>query len=130
MPVLSPLGLHPAHPFPKILNKSLNLVVVLKGKTAIGRSGYLALVRAPRSLPRIIQLPKKVSGREQALDFLSSDLSEFVATMFPAIPVNRPYQSRDRRNSVWITATREVDKHAMYITYLLFYTGDASSRIK
>src|SRR3546814_1829346 len=49
MPVLSPLGLDPAHPFPKILNKSLNLVVVLKGKDAFGRSGHLALVRAPRS---------------------------------------------------------------------------------
>src|SRR3546814_1430997 len=77
MPVLSPLGLDPAHPFPKILNKSLNLVVVLKGKDAFGRSGHLALVRAPRSLPRIIQLPKKVSGGEHDFVFLSSVLSEF-----------------------------------------------------
>src|SRR3546814_1260774 len=85
MPVLSPLGLDPAHPFPKILNKSLNLVVVLKGKDAFGRSGHLALVRAPRSLPRIIQLPKKVSGGEHDFVFLSSVLSEFVAEMFPGM---------------------------------------------
>ncbi|NUS61829.1 MAG: RNA degradosome polyphosphate kinase, partial [Lysobacter sp.] len=42
LPVLSPLGLDPAHPFPKILNKSLNIVVVLKGKDAFGRAGHLA----------------------------------------------------------------------------------------
>ncbi|HPW12084.1 MAG TPA: RNA degradosome polyphosphate kinase, partial [Thermomonas sp.] len=57
MPVLSPLGLDPAHPFPKILNKSLNVVVLLEGKDAFGREGHMAIVRAPRSLPRIIRLP-------------------------------------------------------------------------
>ena len=54
MPVLSPVGLDPAHPFPRILNKSLNVVVVLRGRDAFGRVGNLAIVRAPRSLPRII----------------------------------------------------------------------------
>lgn len=64
LPVLSPLGLDPAHPFPRILNKSLNIVVVLKGRDAFGRAGHLAIVRAPRSLPRIIQVPPNVSGGE------------------------------------------------------------------
>ena len=59
MPVLSPLGLDTAHPFPKILNKSLNVVVLLEGKDAFGREGHLAIVRAPRSLPRIIRLPDR-----------------------------------------------------------------------
>ncbi|MBP6798123.1 MAG: RNA degradosome polyphosphate kinase, partial [Luteimonas sp.] len=72
MPVLSPLGLDPAHPFPKILNKSLNIVVELKGKNAFGRVGNLAIVRAPRSLPRIIQLPENVSGGEHDFVFLSA----------------------------------------------------------
>ena len=62
LPVLSPLGLDPAHPFPRILNKSLNVVVVLEGKDAFGRKGGMAIVRAPRSLPRIIQIPEEVSG--------------------------------------------------------------------
>ncbi|MCB1613376.1 MAG: RNA degradosome polyphosphate kinase, partial [Xanthomonadales bacterium] len=61
MPVLSPLGLDPAHPFPRILNKSLNVAVALKGKDAFGREADLALVRAPRSLPRLVRLPKEVS---------------------------------------------------------------------
>src|SRR5262245_17437034 len=50
LPVLSPLGLDPAHPFPRILNKSLNFAVSLEGKDAFGREGHMALVRAPRSL--------------------------------------------------------------------------------
>jgi len=56
LPVLSPLGLDPAHPFPRILNKSLNFAVSLDGRDAFGRNGSMALVRAPRSLPRIIQI--------------------------------------------------------------------------
>ena len=66
LPVLSPLGLDPAHPFPRILNKSLNVVVVLDGKDAFGRKGGMVIVRAPRSLPRIIQLPEAVSGDRRA----------------------------------------------------------------
>src|SRR3546814_11960647 len=99
MPVLLPPGLDPAHPFPKNLNRSLHLVVVLKGKDAFGRSGHLALVRAPRSLPRVIQLPKKVPGGEHDFVFLSSVLSEFVAEMFPGMPVTGASPFRVTRNS-------------------------------
>ena len=67
LPVLSPLGLDPAHPFPRILNKSLNVVVVLEGKDAFGRKGGMAIVRAPRSLPRIIQLPRGSLRRQARL---------------------------------------------------------------
>ncbi len=54
LPVLSPMGLDPAHPFPKILNKSLNFMVSLEGKDAFGRNSGIAIVQAPRSLPRVI----------------------------------------------------------------------------
>ena len=86
MPVLSPLGLDPSHPFPKILNKSLNIVVVLKGTDAFGRAGHLALVRAPRSLPRIIQLPKSLGGTQNFV-LLSAVLSTFVNELFPGMDV-------------------------------------------
>ncbi|MET0618346.1 MAG: RNA degradosome polyphosphate kinase, partial [Luteibacter sp.] len=71
MPVLSPLGLDPAHPFPRILNKTLNLAVVLEGRDAFGREGHMALVRAPRSLPRIIHIPGEVDGSEGDFVFLA-----------------------------------------------------------
>ena len=65
--MLSPLGLDPAHPFPRILNKTLNIVVMLKGVDAFGRAGHMAIVRAPRSLPRIIKLPERVEGKRVAI---------------------------------------------------------------
>lgn len=113
MPVLSPLGLDPAHPFPKILNKSLNIVVVLKGKDAFGRVGNLAIVRAPRSLPRIIQLPESISGGEYDFVFLSAVLSEFVHELFPGMDVKGAYQFRVTRNSELILDEEEVENLAL-----------------
>ncbi len=113
LPVLSPLGLDPAHPFPKILNKSLNIVVVLKGKDAFGRVGNLAIVRAPRSLPRIIQLPPQISGGEYDFVFLSSVLSEFVDELFPGMEVKGAYQFRVTRNSELIVDEDEVENLAL-----------------
>ena len=113
MPVLSPLGLDPAHPFPQILNKSLNIVVVLEGKDAFGRAGHLAIVRAPRSLPRIIQLPPKVSGGEHDFVFLSAVLSAFVDELFPGMEVKGAYQFRVTRNSELIVDEEEVENLAL-----------------
>lgn len=113
LPVLSPLGLDPSHPFPKILNKSLNLVVVLKGKDAFGRSGHLAIVRAPRSLPRIIRLPERVSGGEHDFVFLSAMLSEFVDDLFPGMTVKGAYQFRVTRNSELIVDEDEIENLAL-----------------
>ncbi|MDR7069021.1 polyphosphate kinase [Pseudoxanthomonas japonensis] len=113
MPVLSPLGLDPAHPFPKILNKSLNIVVVLKGKDAFGRAGHLAIVRAPRSLPRIIHLPQRVAGGQHDFVFLSSVLSAFVDELFPGMEVKGAYQFRVTRNSELIVDEEEVENLAL-----------------
>ncbi|TAK38365.1 MAG: polyphosphate kinase 1 [Lysobacteraceae bacterium] len=113
LPVLSPLGLDPAHPFPKILNKSLNIVVVLEGKDAFGRAGHLAIVRAPRSLPRIIQLPQEVSGGEHDFVFLSAVLSAFVDELFPGMQVKGAYQFRVTRNSELIVDEEEVENLAL-----------------
>jgi polyphosphate kinase len=113
MPVLSPLGLDPAHPFPKILNKSLNIVVVLHGRDAFGRAGHLAIVRAPRSLPRIIQLPQSVSGGEHDFVFLSAVLSAFVDELFPGMQVKGAYQFRVTRNSELIVDEEEVENLAL-----------------
>src|SRR5690606_15645980 len=113
MPVLSPLGLDPAHPFPKILNKSLNIVVVLKGRDAFGRSGGLAIVRAPRSLSRIIQLPPRVSGGPSDFVFLSAVLSSFVDELFPGMEVLGAYRFRVTRNSGLLVDEEDVDNIAL-----------------
>ncbi|HEY4582296.1 MAG TPA: polyphosphate kinase 1 [Lysobacter sp.] len=113
LPVLSPLGLDPAHPFPKILNKSLNIVVVVEGRDAFGRAGHLAIVRAPRSLPRIIQLPEAVSGGANDFVFLSAVLSAFVDELFPGMEVKGAYQFRVTRNSELLVDEEEVENLAL-----------------
>ncbi|KRG68063.1 polyphosphate kinase 1 [Pseudoxanthomonas dokdonensis] len=113
MPVLSPLGLDPSHPFPKILNKSLNIVVVLKGKDAFGRTGHLAIVRAPRSLPRVIHMPARVSGGPNDFVLLSSVLSSFVGELFPGMEIQGSYQFRVTRNSEVVVDEDEVENLAL-----------------
>ncbi|HEU0154324.1 MAG TPA: RNA degradosome polyphosphate kinase, partial [Arenimonas sp.] len=112
LPVLSPLGLDPVHPFPRILNKSLNVVVVLEGKDAFGRSGGMAIVRAPRSLPRIIQLPPEVSGGQHDFVLLSAVLTAFVDDLFTGMKVKGAYQFRVTRNSELFVDEEEVENLA------------------
>jgi polyphosphate kinase len=103
MPVLSPLGLDPAHPFPRILNKSLNVAVTLKGKDAFGREADLALVRAPRSLPRLVRLPRDVAADGHDVVLLSAILQDFVDDLFPGVKVKGAYPFRVTRNSeLWV----------------------------
>jgi polyphosphate kinase len=112
LPVLSPLGLDPAHPFPRILNKSLNLVVLLRGRDAFGREADTALVRAPRSLPRIIRLPPEIGGGGDNFVFLSMILAAFVDELFPGMQVKGAYQFRVTRNSELFVDEEEVENLA------------------
>lgn len=113
LPVLSPLGLDPAHPFPRILNKSLTLAIVLAGKDAFGREGHMALLRAPRSLPRIIRLPDEISNGCTAFVFLSDLLHEFMDELFPGMQVKGSYQFRVTRNSELFVDEEEVENLAL-----------------
>jgi polyphosphate kinase len=106
-PVLSPLGLDPARPFPRIQNKSLNFIVKLAGKDAFGRDGDMAIVQAPRSLPRVVALPS-VDGR-QRLVALSTIVEAFVARLFTGMEVLGCYQFRLTRNSDLFIDDEEVD---------------------
>ncbi len=100
VPVLTPLTFDPARPFPRILNKSLNFVVRLRGKDAFGRRRHRGMVQAPRSLPRIIRLPDKLSiPGEQNFVFLSSIIRVHVERLFAGLEVDGCYQFRVTRNS-------------------------------
>jgi polyphosphate kinase len=113
LPVLSPLGLDPAHPFPRILNKSLNFAVSLKGKDAFGREGNMALVRAPRSLPRIVRLPEGVAEKPYDFIFLSSILHQFMDELFPGMRVTGAYQFRVTRTSELFVDEDDVENLAL-----------------
>ena len=100
LPVISPIGLDPAHPFPRILNKSLNFIVSLDGTDAFGRKIRHAVVQAPRALPRIIQLPPETTGSgPHDFVFLSSIIHEHVGDLFPSMRTDGCYQFRVTRNS-------------------------------
>ncbi len=98
LPILTPLGLDPAHPFPRLLNKSLNFVVSLSGKDAFGRASGMAVVQAPRILPRVVKLPDELSAGHGFV-LLSSILHAYVHKLFPGMDVEGCYQFRLTRNS-------------------------------
>lgn len=100
VPILTPLTFDPSRPFPRVLNKSLNFIVRLHGKDAFGRRRHRGMVQAPRSLPRVIQLPNSISKPgEHSFVFLSSIIRVHVARLFPGLEVDGCYQFRVTRNS-------------------------------
>jgi polyphosphate kinase len=99
LPVVSPLGLDPAHPFPRLVNKSLNFILSLDGKDAFGRDSGLAIVPAPRSLPRLIKVPKEIIADGDNFIFLSSIIHCYVEEFFPGMSVMECHQFRVTRNS-------------------------------
>ena len=108
MPVLTPIGLDPAHPFPRVLNKSLNFAVELRGKDAFGRNANMAIVQAPRLLPRTIPLPAEISGCANGFVFLSSILHAHVGELFGGMEVLSCSQFRVTRNSNLFVDEEEV----------------------
>jgi len=106
-PVLSPLALDPARPFPRIQNKSLNFIVQVEGQDAYGRDTTLAVVQAPRSLPRIIRMPG--DGGRRNFVYLSTIVEAFVDRLFAGMKVIGCYQFRVTRNSDLFVDEEEVD---------------------
>ncbi|MGN6389387.1 MAG: polyphosphate kinase 1 [Burkholderiaceae bacterium] len=102
-PLLTPIGLDPAHPFPQVINKSLNFIVELSGKDAFGRGTSIAILKAPRVLPRVIQLPDGVAGAGIAFCLLSSVIHAHIGDLFPGRDVLAYSQFRVTRNSdLWV----------------------------
>jgi polyphosphate kinase len=106
-PVLSPLALDPARPFPKVLNKSLNFAIVVEGEDGFGRNSGLAVVQAPRSLPRLIRLPDELGN--QHFVFLGTIVEAFVSKLFAGMQMRGCYQFRVTRNSDLFVEQEEVD---------------------
>ena len=118
LPVLTPIGLDPAHPFPRIQNKSLNVIVSLEGPDAFGRSSNIAVLQVPRSLPRVIALP----GDGGDFVLLSSVIHENISDVFPGMTVHGCYQFRVTRNSDLFVDEEEIDD------LLLAVRGELSAR--
>ncbi len=98
-PLLIPVALDPAHPFPQVANKSLNFIVQMGGKDAFGRENAIAIVKVPRVLPRLIRMPARVSGRKTLFVSLSSVIRAHLHDLFPGREVGQFSQFRVTRHS-------------------------------
>lgn len=98
-PLLMPVGLDPAHPFPQVANKSLHFIARLSGKDAFGRDNRIAIVKVPRVLPRVIKLPESISGGQQAFVLLTSVIRAHLEELFPGRQVEAFSQFRVTRDS-------------------------------
>jgi polyphosphate kinase len=102
-PLLTPIGLDPAHPFPQVVNKSLNFIISLSGKDAFGRGTAIAIVKAPRVLPRVIRLPDNLSKNGPSFCLLSSVIHSHIEDLFTGREVIAYSQFRVTRDSdLWV----------------------------
>ena len=127
LPVLTPIGLDPAHPFPRVFNKSLNFAVELEGRDAFGRNSGAAIVQAPRALPRLIRLAESIAGAPYAFVFLSSILHAHMDELFAGMKVQGCYQFRVTRNSDLFVEEEEIKNLHTALQGELFHRhfGDA-----
>ncbi|CAD5105811.1 polyphosphate kinase 1 [Zestomonas carbonaria] len=126
-PIITPIGLDPTHPFPLLVNKSLNFIVELEGVDAFGRDSGLAIIPAPRLLPRIIRVPEEISGPGDNYVFLSSMIHAHADDLFPGMKVKGCYQFRLTRNADLSVDTEDVEDLARALRGELFSRryGDA-----
>jgi len=108
MPLLTPIGLDPARPFPRAYNKSLNFIVSLSGVDAFDRVASTAIVQVPRSLPRILRVPPEVTGIAHGYVLLTSMISAFISELFTGLDVKGCYRWRVTRNSDLFVDDEEV----------------------
>lgn len=126
-PIITPIGLDPTHPFPLLVNKSLNFIVELEGVDAFGRDSGLAIIPAPRLLPRIIRVPEDVGGPGANYVFLSSMIHAHADDLFQGMKVKGCYQFRLTRNADLSVDTEDVEDLARALRGELFSRryGDA-----
>lgn len=93
-PVLTPLAIDPSHPFPQLLNKSLNVIVELEGE---GLETDIAVVQVPRILPRVVPFSKSVDGDDYV--FLGHIIQHHVSALFHGVKVKSAHIFRVTRNS-------------------------------
>ena len=98
-PLLMPVGLDPAHPFPQVANKSLNFIVRLTGKDAFGRENEIAIVKVPRILPRFFRMPPIKGSKQTHFVSISSLIRSHLADLFPGRQVTEFSQFRVTRHS-------------------------------
>ena len=134
-PLLTPLGLDPAHPFPQVANKSLIFIVQLGGKDAFGRDNTISIVKIPRPLPRVMRLPDRIAGGRQHrsrdppvppvqflrefqhqlfLDVFCFCIASLASSAMPPIEAMTLVASTGRKNTFWLGEAAKAFSDSMY----------------
>ncbi len=126
-PLITPIGLDPTHPFPLLVNKSLNFIIRLEGVDAFGRDSGLAIVPAPRVLPRLIRMPQEICEGGDNYVLLSSMIHAHAEELFPGMQVLGCYQFRLTRNADLTIDPEDVEDLALSLRGELYSRrfGDA-----
>lgn len=120
LPIISPIALDPAHPLPRLINKSLNFIVSLSGKDAFDRNINYAVVHAPRSIPRMIHLPSELCEDGDNFVYLSSIVKTHIHRLFPGMEISGCYAFRLTRNSDLFLREEEIDDLAKAVQQEIF----------
>lgn len=121
LPIVSPIALDLAHPFPRLFNKSLNFIISLRGKDAFDRRIDYAVVHAPRSIPRMIPLPSELCTQGgHYFVYLSSIIQTHIHGLFPGMEINGCYPFRLTRNSNLFLREEEIEDLAVAVQRELF----------
>ena len=107
-PVLTPLAIDPTHPFPLILNKSLNLFVALRNRRKKKAPPLMAIVPVPRILPRLVKVDSP-RAKGETFVFLSDVVKHFVSDLFPGHEAVGAWAFRITRNSHLYVDEEEVE---------------------
>ena len=95
-PVLTPLAVDPAHPFPYISGLSLNLAVVIRNNST-GKE-HFARVKVPPLLPRFVRIPGNTGVQDVRFVPLEDIIGEFLGQLFPGMEVLQHHTFRVTRN--------------------------------
>ncbi|KTC99084.1 polyphosphate kinase [Legionella geestiana] len=120
LPIVSPIALDLAHPFPRLFNKSLNFIIALSGKDAFDRNIDYAVVHAPRALPRMLRLPSELCPDGTYFVHLSSIIKMHVGNLFPGMEIGGCHAFRLTRNSDLFLRDEEVDDLAAAVQREIF----------
>ena len=104
-PVLTPLAIDPAHPFPQLKSLGLNLLVDLR--TPYKKDSKIAVIHIPSSLPRLIQLPTENGTSDFIL--IEELIKANISSLFPNMKVVAVSEFRVTRNADLDLSEAEAD---------------------
>ena len=98
-PILTPLAIDPAHPFPQLINKALYILASLKQNNSRKKDSKMAIIPVPRILPRVVKIEVPRKNKDEVYIFLSDIIEYFISTLFQGYRVKSATPFRITRNS-------------------------------